>query len=334
MALSVASGQPFLGHFSVETPGPVLYIQEEDSAPLIKARVGKVWPDKMADRLTFNNTGEIVWDPPKQPGELILGGQDGEGMDIDGYIGQSFTISDESWQSWLDETLADKAGQIEGGYKLLVMDPLMMMAGDVEENRAQEMTTKIFRPLKELARKWNVAIQMIHHMRKTDPKASYQRGGQLLLGSVANHAWAEDSMYFRLGRGGTIVVEQESKNAPVPGFTIAGINGARYRSWNPQVTIKPDSSSGDAETPRIQSGKPSSNGESTSTRQIDGKRRRPNKTLQALKDLGPELRTYREVADKAGVQVPTVYQTVTRYPDQIEVVGTLIRLRNGNIGEE
>ena len=328
MALSVASGQPFLGHFSVETPGPVLYIQEEDSAPLIKARVGKVWPGKIADKLSMDD-GELIWLPPQT--DIVYGYELGNGLDIDGYIGQSFTISDESWQSWLDETLADKASNTDDGlgYRLLVMDPLMMMAGDVEENRAQEMTTKIFRPLKELARKWNVAIQMIHHMRKTDPKASYQRGGQLLLGSVANHAWAEDSMYFRLGRGGTIVVEQESKNAPVPGFTIAGINGARYRSWNPQVTIKPDSSSGDGETPRIESGKPSGNGESRTRHARHDKTPRSNAVVEALKRMPTGPHSAKAIAAEAGVRAPAIYIAEKRY-DEIEKIGTLFQLRNKN----
>ena len=326
MALSVASGQPFLGHFSVETPGPVLYIQEEDSAPLIKARVGKVWPGKIADKLSMDD-GELIWLPPQT--DIVHGYEVGNGLDIDGYVGQSFTISDESWQSWLDETLADKAGQVDGGYRLLVMDPLMMMAGDVEENRAQEMTTKIFRPLKELARKWGVAIQLIHHMRKTDPKASYQRGGQLLLGSVANHAWAEDSMYFRLGRGGTIVVEQESKNAPVPGFTIAGINGARYRSWNPQVTIKPDSSSGDGGTPRETQGQPSSNGKSRARHEKLAAEPRINKTYIAMKTLG-SYNTIARIAEVAGVQKRAAYSWINRNADKIEQDGDKYRLRNGD----
>jgi hypothetical protein len=210
------------------------------------------------------------------------------------------------------------------------MDPLMMMAGDVEENRAQEMTTKIFRPLKELARKWGVAIQLIHHMRKTDPKASYQRGGQLLLGSVANHAWAEDSMYFRLGRGGIIVVEQESKNAPVPGFSISGINGARYRSWNPQVTIKADTSSDAPKTPRETHGQPSGNGESrTRTKSTTGK---INKTIEMLQNY-PGPHTVAEIRDLTGISIQSIHNTISRHPDKIEKVGKLYKFRNGESSE-
>lgn len=218
MALSVASGQPFLGHFPVEQPGPVLYIQEEDSPSLVKTRLFKVWPGKLGDKVTVDETGHIVW----VPGPEVIGFPD-----IDAYIGQGFSISDNGWQSWLDEMMGLKK------YRLLVMDPLMMMAGEVEENKAQAMTEHVFKPLKQLARKHNCAIMVVHHMKKGDPRTP-QRGGQLLLGSVANHAWSEDSLYFRLGRGGDVICEQESKSAPVPGFKISHI---RNKKWEPIVSV-------------------------------------------------------------------------------------------------
>ena len=300
LALSVCSGQPFLGHFTVEEPGPVLYIQEEDSGPLVKSRLGKVWPNKMGDKVSMEG-GFIEWLP----------GTELDGFpDIDAYIGQSLVISDETWQAWLDETLAAKADGESGGYKLLVMDPLMMMAGDVEENRAQEMTTKVFRPLKELARKHNVAIQLVHHMRKGDPKAGPQRGGQMLLGSVANHAWAEDSMYFRLGRGGDIICEQESKSAPVPGFRLTGI---RNRRWTPQITVnandnerEPDGADGPVRKSRGQS-----SGDASGADKRPGPKATGGKALKALLALGREPQFAKQIAEAAQCSVPSVYNSMT-----------------------
>jgi len=321
MALSVASGQPFLGYFHIEKPGATLYIQEEDSAPLVKSRLGKVWPSKLGDK--------VIWDP--ELGVVWVPGTEIKGFpDVDAYIGQSLTISDEAWQAWLDETLENKAAQVEGGYRLVVMDPLMMMAGDVEENRAQEMTTKIFRPLKELARKHGCAIQLVHHMRKGDPKtAGSQRGGQMLLGSVANHAWAEDSMYFRLGRGGDIICEQESKNAPVPGFKISGL---RNRRWEPRITVNADDQ---ADQP---DGDDGPNGQREG---IGGKRNRPlntggpgsgrtrgrtptgGKPLKALATLHAqtgEAQYVKDIAEAAGTSVPAIYQAMTRAVNNGHVV--------------
>jgi hypothetical protein len=315
MALSVASGQPFLGHFMVEKPGAVLYIQEEDSSPLVKSRLGKVWPSKIADRVTKGENGDIIWLPPVDFDGVVNGEANGQGAgicDIDAVIGATITLSDEGWQSWLDEVLAEKADQVEGGYRLMVLDPLMMMAGEVEENRAQEMTTKIFRPLKELARKWHTAIQLIHHMKKGDPKAGPQRGGQMLLGSVANHAWAEDSLYFRLGRGGDIVCEQESKNAPVPGFRITSI---RNRRWDPQVIVNRSEVISEHGTPLDESELPRENGNgrsSTSTRSKSGGKPKPSKVIDAMKAMGPGFWGATEIARKAEVSNQAVYSALGR----------------------
>lgn len=323
MALSVASGQPFLNHFPVEKPGPVLYIQEEDSGPLLKQRLGKVWPSKMGDKVQLDEKGEIIWVPPVE----VLGLEDGANVDIDAYVGQTFTISDPTWQVWLDEVLTDKTqlqrekteNGDEVGYRLLLMDPLMMMAGDVEENRAQEMTTKIFRPLKELARKHGCAIQLIHHMKKGDPKAGPQRGGQLLLGSVANHAWAEDSLYFRLGRAGKVICEQESKNAPVGRFEISGLH--RKTGWDPVINMlddegrEPEGADGPVRRAQGSNGNARSSGERV---------QKPAKTLLALASLGPGTHAVKDIAEAVGVTVQGVYQAFNRLTTKGEItkVGT------------
>lgn len=322
MALSVASGQPFLSHFAVEEPGPVLYIQEEDSAPLVKSRLGKVWPNKMGDKVSMEG-GFIEWLP----------GTELEGFpDIDAYIGQTLTISDETWQAWLDETLENKARGDSGGYKLLVMDPLMMMAGDVEENRAQEMTTKIFRPLKEIARKHGCSIQMVHHMRKGDPKAGPQRGGQMLLGSVANHAWAEDSLYFKLGRGGDVICEQESKSAPVPGFRLTGI---RNRRWTPQITVnandnerEPDGADGPVRKARGQSSP-----DQASSDRKPGPRATGGKALKALLTLGKEPQLVKAIAQTAACSVPSVYNSMANSLEHgfVIKVGTMYQITEKGI---
>lgn len=323
MALSVASGQPFLGHFMVEKPGPTLYLQEEDSAPLVKSRLGKVWPSKISDKIGLEN-GQIVWHPPTEYEGVV----NGDGCDIDAYIGNTFTISDESWQSWLDEQLAIKAEKVEGGYRLIVMDPLMMMAGEVEENRAQEMTTKIFRPLKELARKWNVAIQMIHHMKKSDPKAGPQRGGQMLLGSVANHAWAEDSLYFRLGRGGDIICEQESKNAPVPGFRMTGI---RNRRWDPIIVVNSDDAEREPDGAEgfIRSDPEKRGNDDRSSRSRGKRTGRPSKVVEGLRSLGEGTWGVSEIANAAGVARQSVYSALARAEQQgtVKKVGSKYELQ-------
>lgn len=303
LALSVASGQPFLGHFPIEQPGAALYIQEEDSPSLVKSRLGKVWPGKLGDKVTVDEEGHIVW----VPGPEVQGFPD-----IDAYIGQGFSISDNTWQAWLDDVLSKKE------YRLMVMDPLMMMAGDVEENKAQAMTDKVFRPLKLLARKYNVAIQVVHHMKKGDPRTP-QRGGQLLLGSVANHAWSEDSMYFRLGRGGNVICEQESKSAPVPGFTISHI---RNKKWEPVVSANRleldendvrDGHEGDALSEPYGTDGPAQRrtGSSPSSRAP-----RDGKVVLALKELGAGGHTPQVLREATGLTQNGVWRQLQRGIEQ------------------
>jgi len=54
-----------------------------------------------------------------------------------------------------------------------------------------------------------------------------------MLGSVANHAWSEDSLYLKTARGGDILVERESKHTTSGTFKIKTL---RNRSWTPTVT--------------------------------------------------------------------------------------------------
>ena len=221
LALSVSTGADFLGHFRVQNPGPVLYIQEEDPAPTLKSRSAKIWVNKSTDKFELVHNEEeagLYWLPPEQDETFD--------PNINAYIQQGLVLSSETWQMWLDETLS--MGMDGEPYRLIIIDTLMMTAGEVDENRAQEMTTKIFKPLKTLSRKHNVAVQVIHHMGKSDK----MRPGQRMLGSVANHAWGEDSIY--LARSGTndIRMDLESKTVPAATYRMSGLNNM---GWTPTI---------------------------------------------------------------------------------------------------
>ncbi len=221
LAISVATGADFLGYFRVVNPGPVLLIQEEDSAQMLKVRANKIWLGKAADAVTMDSTG-IYWEPGENSGPFD--------PDINAYVQQSFIVSDPAWQEWLDETLA--AGMDGEPYRLVLIDTLMMVAGEVDENRSVEMTTKIFKPLKLLMRKHACTLQVVHHQRKADPK-SQVRGGQLMLGSVANHAWSEDSLYLARKLNGDVIISYESKSAPEAEYLMSNV---RNKEWTPSIT--------------------------------------------------------------------------------------------------
>lgn len=289
LALSIATGTPFLGYFDVVNPGPVLYIQEEDAATMVKQRLDKIYPSKIVDKVKVVN-GELTWYPPIDQSYSRGYTQGFENPPIDAYIGNGFVISNPAWQSWLDDTMA------KGGYRMVLLDPLMMIAGDVEENRAQEMTEKIFKPMKQLARKHNCCMVVVHHMKKGDPRSAPQRGGQLMLGSVANHAWGEDSMYLKIGRGGDIIVEQESKHAMVKGFRISHLRNQR---WEPQVIQEDDEREPDGVDGPVRQATPRA---AASTPKI----------LEALRELGDGYHPTATIAAQAKMKTNSAFKQLQR----------------------
>lgn len=221
MALSVSTGADFLSHFRVQNPGPVLYIQEEDPPATLKNRSAKIWVNKSTDTFELIKNAEeagLYWLPPEE--------DEAFDPEINAYIQQGLVLSDEAWQLWLDETLAE--GMDGEPYRLVIIDTLMMTAGDVEENKSQAMTQQIFRPLKVLSRKYNCAIQVIHHMGKSEKS----RPGQRMLGAVANHAWAEDSIYLSRSGMTDIRMDLESKTVPAAAYRVTELNNL---GWTPNV---------------------------------------------------------------------------------------------------
>lgn len=311
MALSVSTGADFLGHFPVRNPGPVLYIQEEDPPPTLKSRGAKIWTGKSVDKLELASDGGIYWLPPKHEG--------GFDPDIAAYIQQGVTISDDVWQMWLDETLEE--GMEGEPYRLMMIDTLMMTAGDVDENRAQEMTTKIFRPLKLISRKHNVSLLVVHHLNKGENK----RMGQRMLGSVANHAWAEDSLYLlHGGRYGTVKMEFESKVAPGQTYRLGNLDNDR---WEPTIEPWKKDDESNLNGHRQQS-RSNQSGERSGKR--GGSDRESGKWSVAGRSLSElsGVQSTKAVADRAGISTQQAWRQLSRDP-HVEKNGTQWTIKEG-----
>lgn len=246
LALSVATGAPFLGAFDVVDPGPVLYIQEEDPLPTLKDRLGKIAPNKTQDRVTVGERGEdgvmsLVWAPAEE-NEII--------PPLAALVRVQFQISDPGWQAYMDEVLetgysncgCDNKGEEvheTEPYRMVVIDTLGTTMGEVDENRASDLNLKVLTPLRQMAEKHGVAIQVVHHLRKGRDGDS-SRAGQRMLGSVALHAWSESSMYFSHGKLGVMLVETESKHAASQRFEIRNLRkrtASGQLAWAPEVVL-------------------------------------------------------------------------------------------------
>lgn len=245
LAVSIASGRRFLGEWMVPTPGPVLYVQEEDSLTTVLSRFEKVLEGRAPDlhwhgRMSVgigSEAGGVYWEPPA--GELPL----------DVYVRKGFTSSDPAWQGWMAERLSEGSLNADGSrtpYRMVFIDTMGTTAGDVDTDRAAEVMEKILRPLKQMSGAYGVAIALVHHNKKAE---SGSRAGAQMLGSVALHAWVEDALYVREkqpcvleGRPGyKVLIERESKSAQdlrfaveVPQMIEQGDDADR--KWRPAVT--------------------------------------------------------------------------------------------------
>lgn len=229
LAVSIASGDNFLGEYRVPKAGPVLYLQEEDDLRLVMERLSYIVEAKVPNsywdgQITWSGNGTIFnWAPAERDLPIALQVQTG------------FTSSDEGWQAWLDDQLA------EHHFSLVVIDTLGTTSGDVDTDRAQVLMERMLRPLKTLAKKHDSAIAIVHHNKKNSGEG---RAGNDMLGSVALHAWVDCALYARSrDNSGVIQIEREAKLAPelslkiqIP-FIFNDMRTGERKLWEPTIHL-------------------------------------------------------------------------------------------------
>ena len=284
LATSVATGLPFLGvdRFRVKRPGPVIYIQAEDTAATVKSRWEQIIDGKdpayhPQGHLTRDKKGQVWWHPPKMEIPMF------------GAIQIGFTASDPEWQEWLGERIRDVQA------KMVVIDTLMTVAGDVDTDRAHEMMAKMLHPLKDLAHEHNCALVIVHHNKKDTENGGRwgrgnfknKRGGARMLGSVAIHAWAEDALYLTSDENKTwprkVWVERESKSTNEAFWSMEVPRMEQGEGWAPLVDMETPS-----EAPGSDSKAPRGGG-------------RGGKVYKTLQRLGPGVYRTSLLAEEAGV---------------------------------
>jgi hypothetical protein len=294
MALSVANGSQFLDHFPIKRPGPVLYLQEEDSLPMVKRRLDIVAAGKKSDKVTVTDEG-VVWLPAEEHDDLPK---------VNAVVRGGLTLSLPGHQVWLEEAVADGYdGEGAEPYALVIIDTLISTAGEVNENSSSEMQTKIFKPLRVIAEKHKCAILIIHHMRKESKESSGSRGGTQMLGSTAAHGFAEDALYVKFNRG-DLLVERESKNTVSGSFKITGL---RAKGWHPAVTddrMALDDQESDAQAPQAAQG-------STANGRLSVAQR---KVLDAIGAMGGRAKN-KAIAEKLGITAGGAYRQLKRLED-------------------
>jgi hypothetical protein len=176
LAVSVASGTPALGRFSVGERGPVLFYGAEDAAPQLRARIEAI--------ATARGLGLI-------------------GLDLGLILCPSLRLDWERDRVRLAATLAQHRP------RLLVLDPLVRLHR-IDENSATEMAA-LLAELRLLQRRFELALVLVHHLRKQSGPAD----GQALRGSSDLHAWGDSNLFLRR-RDRRLLLTAEHRSAPTP----------------------------------------------------------------------------------------------------------------------
>lgn len=190
LAVSVATGLPFLGRFPVATTGPVLYLPGEGTAASIRARLERLCAALDLDEASV----DVRVEKEVKPRALDAPEQ----LDM------------------LDRAVADARPTA------LIVDPLAEMRTGNES--AAGPTLRLLDGLRGLRQLHGCAVIIVHHFRGGTGKV---RGGAALRGSTALHGWLESGLYLRQdedeeggGSGRILRLETEQRDAAGRQFLV------------------------------------------------------------------------------------------------------------------
>jgi hypothetical protein len=182
MAISVASGKPFLGEFPVVSSGPVLYVQEENDPLVVRDRMAKIAASyglikAQVERTPRTATGkrtEFLEFPESVPIKLL----NNWGFDLE-----------------KDEHREMLEAEVESMLPaMVVLDPLYCMIGGSNPNNSHEVQPYL-KWLRRVRFRYNCAIVVVHHLSKSNENTRGRRWGQRLAGSHIFHGWIESGLY-------------------------------------------------------------------------------------------------------------------------------------------
>lgn len=206
LALSVATGTPVFGHFPVSKQGPVLMIQEEISDAEMRKRLRYIAAGKDLGG-KVEKVGDSISLHLPEPVPFYLRNRAG------------FDLSKDDSYIELEKEIIDRE------IKLLILDPLQMMLGTIDENQASQVRPML-KNLLQLKEATGAGTLIVHHHGKTQSNNPRQ-GGQRMLGSQALHGWTESAMYLTRTEDPAVThSEREFRNfEPMPPFSVEYMGG-------------------------------------------------------------------------------------------------------------
>ncbi len=173
LALAVAGGQPMLGRFAVDRPGPVLFYAAEDAEHIVGDRVRRIAAGARVDLASAQ---------------------------LDFITAHALRLDRTQDADALDATVEAKRP------RLVVLDPFVRLHRK-DENHAGDIAP-ILDVLRCLQRRHHTAILVVHHARK----GGGTRAGQALRGSSEFHAWDDCNLFLRW-RADALVLSVEHRAA-------------------------------------------------------------------------------------------------------------------------
>jgi hypothetical protein len=178
MAVSVASGTPFLNHFPVADKGPTLIFLAEDAIGSVRTRIDAICAHRKFD---INRL------------ELYV------------ITASALRLDLERDQKRLKHTLADLRP------RLLLLDPLVRLHR-LDENSAADISN-LLGYVREIQRAYDTAVVLVHHA----SKKHRAQPGQALRGSSDLHAFGDSNAYLaRRNHSITLTLEHRSAKPPDP----------------------------------------------------------------------------------------------------------------------
>lgn len=197
LAVSVATGKPFLNRYHVEKPGPVLLIQQEDPFPMLFSRIG-----------TIMNIGE-----PTENKDEFLVPKAPPFPQIYWHIDRLLNFDDKKSVEGLQRAV-DRIRPA-----MVIVDPLYsaISSKDYMAEGAQTMLA-----LKRIRDDYGCSFMIAHHT----VKRGDMDGRESLWGSQFLNAWLETGWQIRPTKDGesTIRIKRHFKNSAIPSILKLSFN--------------------------------------------------------------------------------------------------------------
>ncbi len=189
MSLSLATGEPFLGMYAVESdPASVIYIQEENTIQDMRSHfhslyerygVGESWSLSYPTKKRDSNLHHVFqWDPNAKK----------HAHAVRSFTRRGFAVEDEHLQ-WLGEQI------VAEDVKWVFIDPLYKITPPGMSLNGDQTISLMTRKLDALSEQTGCNIIVVHHQNK-DKSA---KGGGKVMGSNLIWGWAGQTMWVDRG---------------------------------------------------------------------------------------------------------------------------------------